>query len=571
MLKTFFAPALLLMNNLNYPFKLSLISALFAVPLSLTLLDTVVNQQKEMASIEEKHLGIQLINQFTKVIIDLEKLRDMTVLSRSKVRNIGETNFEQQQIKTLKRLNQFSELTEIKNNQLLFLTTRNLYDQLQAKQVSTGSEGDIVNNLYESSNHLVDEAYSLQSILINEFGLYSDTDLLSTQFVALLNREIQPIFETAGRARSFGSYFLTISNITSIGINLLEETIQKLFTHQKRLQQRIIVLSSTYPEIKANQAIESIHIISLDKLATAVEEHVMLDPDFTMTWQEFYQLTSNEITQLNQFRTSLGRFLEQHYLERKDALNQKNYTYLAGIGFLLLLFIYLFSAFIMTFRDSIRQLSIAATQVSEGQLERDINIATKDEIGNLAKLFDAMRKQLKTREEELIKITITDGLTRINNRKYFNDALVKNLALAKRTEEPTSLLLIDIDFFKKINDTYGHQAGDECLVAVAQCLKKSLFRSNDEVARYGGEEFAILLPATDTKGAKHLAERLCNTVRELAIVYKGQRIPMTISIGIATSNKLVLWDEDTLVSKADEALYIAKETGRDRWVCSHDK
>lgn len=70
----------------------------------------------------------------------------------------------------------------------MFLTTRNLYDQLQAKQVSTGSEGDIVNNLYESSNHLVDEAYSLQSILINEFGLYSDTDLLSTQFVALIVR-----------------------------------------------------------------------------------------------------------------------------------------------------------------------------------------------------------------------------------------------------------------------------------------------------------------------------------------------------------------------------------------------
>ncbi|GLQ30733.1 GGDEF domain-containing protein [Litoribrevibacter albus] len=570
MLKLLFGPALALMNNLSYPSKLTLISALFAVPLSLNLFDTMRYQQQEMHAIEEKHLGIQLINEFMKVIIELEQLRDMTVLSRSEQRNKGITDYAQQRDKTLKLLTHFSERSEIKSDQLLSLSSQNLRDKLQKTRISTGSEGDIVSNLYDNSNRLVDSAYTLQSILMNEFGLFSDSDLLSTQVVAFLNKETQPIFDTAGRARAFGSYFLTLSNLTSIGINLLEDTIQKLFSHQERLQQRLIVLVATYPELKQNSLILSENINSLGNLAMMVEDNVMLDPDFLTEWEDFYQQTSTEIRRLNTFRLSLGVFLEGHYLVRKEQLQHQNFSYTAGIGFLILLFGYLFFAFVMVFRSSIRNLSIAAKHVAEGQLDETIRITSNDEIGRLAMLFDSMRNQLKAREQELIEITITDGLTKIRNRKYFNETLTKALSLSDRTDQPTSLLLIDIDFFKKINDNYGHQAGDQCLIEVAQTLKNSLSRPNDEVARYGGEEFAVLLPATDLDGAKSLAQTLCTNIQNLSIVYDQQTIPVTISIGIATSSLISSCTDDLLVTKADNALYQAKEAGRNRWISSHD-
>ncbi|MFC3153367.1 diguanylate cyclase [Litoribrevibacter euphylliae] len=570
MLKILFGPALALMNNLSYPSKLTLVSALFAVPLSLNLFDTMRYQQQEMNAIKEKHLGIELINQFMYVIIELEQLRDMTVLSRSEQRNKGITNYTQQRDKTLKLLVEFSEHAAIQNDQLLVLTAKNLHDKLLQTRVSTGSEGDIVNNLYENSNRLVDSAYTLQSILMNEFGLYSDSNLLSTQLISLLNKEIQPIFDSAGRARSFGSYFLTLSNLTSIGINLLEDTIHKLFSHQERLQQRLIVLVSTYPELKQDSLILSENINSLGNLAFLVEDKIMLDPDFLTNWKDFYLETSTEIQQLNNFRLSVGQFLEGYYLVRKQQLQQQNFSYTAGIGFLVLLFGYLFFAFVMAFRSSIHNLSIAAKHVADGQLDETIEITSNDEIGRLAMLFDSMRNQLKEREQELIEITITDGLTKIRNRKYFNETLTKNLSLSERIDQPISLLLIDIDFFKKINDNYGHQAGDQCLIEVAQTLKNSLSRPNDEVARYGGEEFAVLLPATDLDGAKKLAQTLCSKIQNLSIVYDQQTIPVTISIGIASSNLIPDCTDDLLVTKADNALYLAKEAGRNRWVSSHD-
>lgn len=176
-------------------------------------------------------------------------------------------------------------------------------------------------------------------------------------------------------------------------------------------------------------------------------------------------------------------------------------------------------------------------------------------------------EQLEIEKKYAEMNSVTDALTRINNRRYFDDILRREFYNLKRNGLPLSMLLMDIDYFKKYNDTYGHQGGDECLKTVAQAIKKSVQRETDTVARYGGEEFAVILPNTDRYGAMELAEKIKNTVENLNIPHKSSLISdrVTMSLGVATAYKKNLSFPEQIISFADEALYKAKEKGRNRF------
>ena len=180
--------------------------------------------------------------------------------------------------------------------------------------------------------------------------------------------------------------------------------------------------------------------------------------------------------------------------------------------------------------------------------------------------------QLKRREKaeaELSVLAATDGLTGLANRRTFDKALEAEWLRAARHNMPLSLLLMDIDRFKRFNDSYGHQAGDKCLQMVARILAGAMKRPGDLVARYGGEEIAMLLPATNQDGAAAVAEDVRSRVEALAIPHDGN-LPacvLTISIGTATlrpSFELVNADPKMLISLADQALYQAKLKGRNQ-------
>ncbi|MGE5754823.1 MAG: diguanylate cyclase [Planctomycetaceae bacterium] len=166
--------------------------------------------------------------------------------------------------------------------------------------------------------------------------------------------------------------------------------------------------------------------------------------------------------------------------------------------------------------------------------------------------------------ERLAAIAHEDGLTGLKNRRSFQEALAASFALAVRQGIPLSLLMLDVDDFKRYNDTFGHMAGDEVLYAVGQLLRRGS-RSEDIVARYGGEEFVMVLPATEAEPARTLAERLRGTIADHA--WPLRRI--TASFGIAT---LIRGETDplALVREADRALYRSKEQGRDRVTHSFD-
>lgn len=204
-----------------------------------------------------------------------------------------------------------------------------------------------------------------------------------------------------------------------------------------------------------------------------------------------------------------------------------------------------------------RWLHIRTTPMSDGGATVIVSNITKVKRAEIE--MRAMTQQLEV-------LAATDGLTGLLNRRSLDDRLEKEVARCRRGRQPISLVMIDIDRFKSLNDMYGHQAGDECLRRIAQAIQNGAKRPGDLVARYGGEEICVVLPETDEAGAIVLSEHLRIAVRDLAIPHQGsEKGIITISAGIAS----IVHDGQAstvseLVARADEALYAAKSAGRDR-------
>ncbi|MCL2188492.1 MAG: diguanylate cyclase [Defluviitaleaceae bacterium] len=169
-------------------------------------------------------------------------------------------------------------------------------------------------------------------------------------------------------------------------------------------------------------------------------------------------------------------------------------------------------------------------------------------------------------EEENEKIFF-DGLTGIYNRRYFDESVPRLIASLSRTNSPLTIMMIDIDFFKKFNDTYGHISGDKCLKMVAEVLNKAVPRADDFVARYGGEEFVVVLPNTNENGACIVADRIMSRIRESNIPHVSSDVAkyVTFSIGFTTAIALHTLTLENYVQKADEMLYQSKQSGRNKY------
>ena len=182
-----------------------------------------------------------------------------------------------------------------------------------------------------------------------------------------------------------------------------------------------------------------------------------------------------------------------------------------------------------------------------------------------------LTRKLDDANQELTRLSSLDGLTGISNRRQFDECLLREWRRVGRQAKPLSILLCDVDYFKQFNDGYGHQVGDECLKAVARTLQSALRRPADMVARYGGEEFAVILPDTDLTGAKRVAEAMRAAVEGLRIAHRFAESGgvVTISIGVATMVPTRGEAESAvLLKRADDALYRAKQAGRNRVVAA---
>ena len=175
------------------------------------------------------------------------------------------------------------------------------------------------------------------------------------------------------------------------------------------------------------------------------------------------------------------------------------------------------------------------------------------------------KQQLQAVNQQLKYLSRTDRLTGLNNRGYWEECLQHEYARHRRYQSMAALVMFDIDHFKAVNDTYGHQAGDKVIQAVAEVMREQV-RDTDYPGRYGGEEFVVLLPDVDSAGAMLFAERLRQRIESLLVTYENQSIPFTISLGVADLSYPTSGHQQ-LIERADQALYASKEGGRNRTNC----
>jgi diguanylate cyclase (GGDEF)-like protein len=176
-----------------------------------------------------------------------------------------------------------------------------------------------------------------------------------------------------------------------------------------------------------------------------------------------------------------------------------------------------------------------------------------------------LQDELRLKNAKLEELSRLDALTQISNRRHFMEVLESEFARAQRYTATLSLVMLDVDHFKLVNDTWGHVAGDDALIGVTNAAR-ALLRKCDHAARYGGEEFALLLPETPLEGARIVAERIRRSVSEVVIAQPLGEFSVTVSLGIATFPGTGIANPSELVRQADEALYAAKRAGRNQ-VC----
>ncbi|MCB1191198.1 MAG: diguanylate cyclase [Leptospiraceae bacterium] len=210
------------------------------------------------------------------------------------------------------------------------------------------------------------------------------------------------------------------------------------------------------------------------------------------------------------------------------------------------------------------------------ELEKRVSertIALQQEIKERKKTEEFLRKtdlELRKANSMLQNLSRIDTLTQVANRRMFDEHLEREWRRSKREKQPLTIMMIDVDHFKKYNDHYGHQAGDKCLQHIAQAIKQVVNRPMDLVARYGGEEFVVILANTNTEGAVELAKKIQNRIQKINIMHeKSDYKTITLSIGIASVLPGLSTRSDSLLAQADKALYQAKHNGRNCYEVYH--
>ena len=560
------------MSRLTYVRKFALATALFAIPLMLISVDSMLDHHQKSEGLSYRYAAVERLRELNELTTILNEIRDESVSFIFNPKLVNETTLQQHKQNSIKLLRAISRKQPFSESNLLRLSAENLRSAIEQIGVRAGSEGDSIYGIFNQFDELVDQSHKLTILLLTETGALTDEDPLTISIISMLTNDFSIPLENMGRARAFGAFFLEKGFIGSRDVLALSDISRKLEVSHITLQQKLAYLFQRYDSADSSPLIDIALLKGIPTLLDLLQDTIVLDPELGTASDVFWLKTNGEIAKLYQLRDQLMQFLLLRYQYRIELLQEQQTERSILIGTLIFIALYLFSGLFISVETSLNQLIYAARRVADGDLSTGVDIKTKDELAQLAHVFEGMRQQLMQRQDDLLKLTITDGLTGLYNRKHFNETLSLTLKHGLRSGFPVALLIIDIDYFKKINDVHGHQAGDECLIKMGKIMRSVLERETDTAFRFGGEEFALVLPHTDSNGGLVMAKKIWGSIRAATVMIGAEPLSFTASIGVACTDavegndQLAGYHPELLIQAADNGLYKAKGSGRDCYI-----
>ncbi|OUR86711.1 hypothetical protein A9Q81_27695 [Gammaproteobacteria bacterium 42_54_T18] len=569
-LEAWFSPAVLLMSRLTYVSKFAVATALFAVPLILVVINETVEHFHKIELLERKLIAVQRLDDIQKVSRHIAVIRNNRARTLLHPEPSIDSDNDKHKTAVLEALDVLEGRPSIVRNNLIKLAISNLAMAVVSGRRNGGTEGDSIYSVFSGANDLVVQTHRLGMLIVSEAGLLNDDDVLSLNIASFLMTELQLPLESFGKIESFGAYFLEKGYLDSQSVLVFSSIFTQLDASYLVMSQN---LSSIFERFKAANQTGVIDISLLEvisQLQGFSEDMIILDPDLEISDAEYRVECQRLLESMYKFQDQLIEYLQYRYQARINNLKIDQWQRALSIGVLVFGAMYLFMGIFYSVEHSLLQLISAAERVSSGDLDTKVEIKTRDELYQLARVFEDMRIQLKARDQALFDLAITDGLTGLFNRKYFNDCINIGLKNSSRSNSELTLVIIDIDFFKNLNDTYGHQIGDTCLIEMGKILTAVLARETDLAFRYGGEEFAVILPNMSSKECIGMVRKIWQAIRESEVIVGVEAISFTASLGVASSDLIGSYDVFSIIQAADKALYIAKDKGRDCYVVAGD-
>ena len=316
---------------------------------------------------------------------------------------------------------------------------------------------------------------------------------------------------------------------------------------------------------REEQEVTNLYVIAHEQYANdglILATNALKERDFQKTSEVFLNKINpyykNANLKANILLKKIGEIAKSNYKEATERFARIRNILIFGT---ILGILFASIAAILLIRSIVRPLNKAVTHfknISEGNMNENISVSSQDEIGQVLSELAAMQGKLKILISDLDQLARTDELTGAWNRRRFEETVETEMDRLRRYGQRLSLMILDVDHFKKINDLYGHSIGDQVLIDLSNTIRSSL-RVSDSLTRWGGEEFIILCPNTTAETVSKLAERLRKEVSSIEFQKVGN---ITLSFGVAECGAEETWEQ--WLHRADEALYLAKSGGRDR-------
>lgn len=551
-------PVYILMNYLSYRGKFLLIVSALAAPLIFLAVQQAKLLNSAVDEAERTREKLQDVKAASEIIQQLESVRDLSVLAflSSDVRI--EKQYEQSSRQLQATVDRMINANHRGRNDFFL---HELLRDLKSFQISTGNEGAAITVLYDNAHSLVERA-NLWRIKLAQ-GKAS-----ASRFEVKLLLEVVDVSShylyVLGKARTFGSFYLNLGFIDSTGIEALDNTylsLGRLIGSARIGKQQFASLGFREPIDAADNA-----IATMERVRKLLDEELIQPIDLSRAPESFFDELTREINRVYQQNESLLNQAERLLVAQENDTRTKLFQF---FGYALLVFcvvLYLLLGFYSYISIAVRALVRSSKRVARGEYEEVIEFDAQDELREIAVAMDEMRVQLNQRERELREIGQTDGLTQLKNRHFFDAALPLALANCSRNRLSLSLILMDIDHFKRVNDEYGHLVGDDCIRQVTKLFREQFKRKTDIVARYGGEEFVAIIVGLEPEKVYTQLEDLRLRIEQNAVHSEGVMFNVTASFGHAFCLPDERIEPSELVACCDKLLYQAKNGGRNQVV-----